>query len=887
MSVSRPPTLAAWLLGRLVPAKQRPEILGDLEENYRLRAERFSPAEAWAWYWTQVLTIPIWLWREEVGTVISLSWQETRYALRNFRRKPGFTAITVGTLALAIGANTAIFSVVDGVLLEPLPFPSPNELVTVSHTAPGLDLPRLGSATGLHTFYSETARNFVDFALYAPRTILIATDGPPQRIPSATATPSLFPVLGVSPLLGRSFSEEEGLPEGPEVVVISHGYWSEVFASDPSVIGRTIESANGSLEIIGVMPPDFAFPDAGVRMWTPLRVDPTGGFGGFNFAAVARLAPDVTVEDAYAELHALRDRLPEQFPIVFTPEMIEQTGMDARVNSYLESVVGDVRTVLWVIMATVGFVLLIACANVANLLLVRAEGRSKEIAVRTALGASRDHLLTQSMTESAVLSTVGALLGVLLARLGLGVLLSRGPQDLPRLEQIGIDGSVLFFTAGVTVLSALVFGAIPVVRNRTTQAAGVLRDGSRGATAGKASHRARSVLVASQVSFALILLVGAGLMLRSFQALQRVDAGYDPEDVLVFRVSLPDASYPDAVAVAAFHTELLARIQAIPGVSASGAVSQLPLSREGASDPVMVKGRPLDPDDFPPVMEARAATPGYFEAMGIPLLGGRMFEGADADGRSGAVLVSERLVEVFFPGEEPLQKQIAHGIPQSYNEWSTIVGVVGDVHNVSLTEDPMGAVYYAILPGEGVDMEWLTPRMSYAVKTSVPPTSIMPAIRRALSELDSSLPLSGVQTMEDRTRDARAQMAFTMLMLAIASAVGLALGVVGLYGVVSYVTSQRTREIGVRLALGAEAGAVRAMILRQGMAVIALGLVVGLIGAYALSRFMEALLFQVNAKDPITFAIVTAILAAVSIFATWLPAARAAGTDPVRALRWE
>ena len=378
------------------------------------------------------------------------------------------------------------------------------------------------------------------------------------------------------------------------------------------------------------------------------------------------------------------------------------------------------------------------------------------------------------------------------------------------------------------------------------QAAGVLRDGSRGSTVGKASHRARSILVASQVS-----------------------------------------AYPDAVSVAAFHTELLSVIEAMPGVLASGVVSSLPLSGDGNMDPVMVEGRPIDVDKIPPLMESRAATAGYFDAMGIPVVRGRMLDGADADGRSGAVLVSQRLVDVFFPGEDPLQRQIAHGTPQDHDSWSTIVGVVGDVHNMSLTEDPMGAVYYAIQPGEGVDKEFMMRSMAYAVKTSVPPTSIMPAIRSAVSLMDSGLPLFGVQTMEDRTRDARAQMAFTMLMLAIASAVGLTLGVVGLYGVVSYATSQRTREIGVRLALGAEPGAVRGMILRQAMAVIGLGLALGLVGAYSLSRFMEALLFEVDANDPITFLGVAGVLAAVSVFATWLPAARAAGMDPVRALRWE
>jgi putative ABC transport system permease protein len=391
----------------------------------------------------------------------------------------------------------------------------------------------------------------------------------------------------------------------------------------------------------------------------------------------------------------------------------------------------------------------------------------------------------------------------------------------------------------------------------------------------------RSLLVASQVAFALMLLVGSGLTLRSFWAVQRVDPGFDATDVLTFELALPSTDYPEVESRALFHTELLERIQAIPGVQVAGAVSHLPLWGFGGLDPLLVEGDPIDPSEIPPIVEMRAATPGYFEALSIPVAAGRMLDRTDVDARTGAVLVSQRIVDLFFDGANPLGRQVAQGIPLDHDPWSRIVGVVGDVHNATLTDDPMGAIYYPLVQGDGVDRTWLSRSMG-----SVPPTSIVSAIRKGLGEMDPTIPLANVRTMEDRTRDAQAPMAFAMLMLAIAAGVGLMLGAIGLYGVVSYVTAQRTQEIGVRLALGAESGSVRSMIVRQGMLVTTGGLAVGLVGAYALSRFMGALLFQVDADDPATFASVALVLLLVSLAATWIPAARAAGTDPVRALRW-
>jgi predicted permease len=820
--------------------------------------------------------------------MMGMSWQEARGAVRGFIKRPGFAAITVLTLSLAMGANTAIFSVVDGVLLEPLPFPQSEELVSIRHDAPGLDMVGMPNAPGLHVFYSQASRSFDALAMYSARTATLAGETAPERVAIGRATPSLFHVLGAHPAMGRLFTEEEGIPGGPAVTIISDGLWAQHFDNAPDVVGRTLQLSGSTVEIVGVMPPNFSFPNPDIKLWTPLRVDPAGtDFGGFNFPAIGRLRDGVSVDQAQADLNALVPRFSELFPILFTPDMLANSGIAVDVDSYVDGLVGEVRPVLLVLLATVGFVLLIACANIANLLLVRAEGRSKEMAIRSALGASREHFIARYLAESFLLATLGATLGILVARSGLAVLLQMGPKNLPRLDQIGVDGSVLLFTGILTLVATLVFSAIPALRNRTVPVATVVRDGTRGATSGPQGNRLRSLLVASQVAFALILLVGSGLTLRSFFALQGVDPGFNAKDVLTFELALPSAGYSDIEARARFHTELVERIEAVPGVQVAGAVSHLPLWGMGSLDPLLVEGEPIDPDEIPPIVEMRAATPGYFEAMGIPLRAGRLLDRADTDTRTGAVLVSQHIVDSFLEDRNPLQHQVAQGIPLEHDPWSRIVGVVGDVHNATLTDEPMGAIYYPLVQGEGVDRSYLTQSMGYAVKTSVPPTSVVSAIRNELAQMDATIPMANVRTMEDRTRDARAPMAFTMLMLAIAAGVGLLLGAIGLYGVVSYVTAQRTREIGVRLALGAGQASVRGMIIRQGMVVTAVGLGVGLFGAYALSRFMGALLFQVDADDPFTFVSVALVLLLVSLVATWIPARRAASTDPVRALRWE
>lgn len=881
----RPPRLATWLAAITLPADRRGEVLGDLEENYELRRVHVGRWNALAWYWRQAVTVPVWMWGEEILAMVGLSWQEARYALRTFLRRPGFTVITVLTLGVGIGANTAIYTVVDSVLMEPLPFPEPNRLVSVGHSTPGLDLPALPGAPGLYYLHLDHSRSFEELALVGTSSATLTGEGPPERVSTATGTPSMFRVLGISSGLGRTFTDEEGLPGGSPVAVLSHGLWIGRFGGDPGIVGRSIRINGIATEVVGVMPEGFAFPNRQARLWTPLRLDPDerSDFGGFNYPSIGRLRDGVTVERARAELNALVPRLSERFQDM-TPEFLENIGLSTTVGPYIDSVVGNVRATLWILLGMVGLVLLIACANVANLMMVRAEGRSREMAIRAAVGASRHHLLVRFLTESLLLAAAGGVLGVVLADQGLRLLVSLGSRSLPRIDQIGIDGSVLLFTGALSLLAALAFGAIPLFRHRATRVAAVLRDGGRGSTGH--GNRLRKVLVASQMAFALILLVGSGLMIRSFRELQRVDAGFDDRVILTFRIALSNTDYPGKETTAAFHLEFLERLGALPGVDVAGAVTTLPLSGVSGVNALTVEGDPVDPNTMPPLVEGRAVTPGFFEALGIPLLGGRMLERADVDTRSGAVLVSQRVADVVLRDREALGRRVAHARPENVDGWSRIVGVVGDVH-ASLVEEPMGTIYFPLLQGEGVDQEWMSRNLRYVVKTAVPPTSIVPAVRRVVREMDPTLPLAAVRPLEDLTRSARAQMAFTMLMLGIAAAVGLLLGSVGIYGVISYVTAQRTREVGLRMALGAEAGSVRNMVVGEGMLIAGAGLSVGLAGAYLLSRFMETMLFGVQARDPVTFGGVSLLLLGVSLVAAWLPAARAAGTDPAEALRWD
>lgn len=879
------------LLARLLPAADRDEVAGDLEEERaRLASERGRLA-ADLRFLRRVLTTPVWLWTERARRGAELlGGGSLRHAVRSFRRDPLFTTAALLTLSLGIGATTAVYSVVDGVLLEPLPWPESDRLVSISHSLPGLGVERAPSTFGTLLVYGPNATTLSGTALYAGGQANLTGLGAPERIELRRVTPSLFDVLRTSPPIGRGFTPAEGRTGGPRVVVVDHAFWADRLGGDPAVLERSITLDGESHRIVGVLPPDAALPGGGdADILVPLVVDPdAASFGGFNYGAVGRLAPGATVEAAERELEALEPRMAERFDDL-TPSALAEMQMRVRVESLLDETVGDVRASLWILLGTVGFVLLIACANVANLMLVRAESRRREVAVRSALGAGRGRLAGDHLAESLTLSAGGAVLGTLFAAGGLELVRRLGGGAIPRLDGAGIDGTVLLATAGVTVVAALVFGLVPVVRHRELDVAAALRaGGGRGATDGRTRIRSRELLVAGQVALALVLLVGSGLMLRSFDRIRHVDPGFDARGVLTFRISLPRSRYPDGAAIAAFHRRFAERLESLARVEAAGAVSTLPLSGDVSLNTFTVRSDPPREGELGRLVEVRTVTPGYFDALGIPLLRGRHVTWGDVTDRSGAAVVSRRVADEQMTARDPLGDQVATTSSVDGDvPWSTVVGVVEEVHNSALTKEPIGTMYLPVLPREGLDFSWQTRSMSYAVRSATPPATLLPTVRELLAELDPGLPIADASTLGQRLRRSSRGTVFTMTLLGIAALVGLMLGAVGLYGVISHVTASRTREIGVRLALGARRAAVRRRVVLRSVAVTSLGLAVGLPVAWLASRALGGLLYGVEPTDPLTYSVVSAVLLLTSVLAAWLPARRASSIDPVAALRTE
>jgi putative ABC transport system permease protein len=645
--------------------------------------------------------------------------------------------------------------------------------------------------------------------------------------------------------------------------------------------------------VVGVMPESFRFPTSDVQLWVPMVIDPAKlAPGNFNYSAVSRLRPGVPYERASRELSALVWRLPEAMgPDSVSREMIEQAKLAVIARPLRDRVVGEIERTLWLLLGSVGLILLIACANVANLFLVRAESRQREVAVRTAIGASRWEIARVFLGESLALSALGGILGLVLASAGVRFLLSLQPQGIPRLEEIGIDGTVVAFTALVSILSGLLIGAFAAFRYGSPDLVPALKDGGRGGTAGKARHRARQILVVVQVALALVLLVGAGLMIRSFWRLASVDPGVDPKGVLTVSLSLPESEYATSARTAQFYVQLLERVRGLAGVEKAGANSILPLSNGNSMSSHMIEDQPTPPSSLPPMLGTRFASPGYFEALGIPLLEGRSFDRIDPDRTGDEVVVSRALARHFWPGKSALGKRLSPGGPgEEVKQWFTIIGVVGDVREQGLHAKPVEAVYYPVRRvNPDTDGEWVPRDFTLVVKAKpgVDPTSLVTAVRQAVWSIDPKLPLSGVRTMEKVVESSMARTSFTMLLLGIGAAVALLLGAVGIYGVISYIVTQRTQEIGVRMALGAQRGDVSGMVMKEGLILALLGIGSGLAVAFAVTRLMKALLYEVSATDPATFAAVPLLLALVALLASYVPARRAAGVEPLEAIRYE
>ncbi|HEY4589463.1 MAG TPA: ABC transporter permease [Thermoanaerobaculia bacterium] len=812
---------------------------------------------------------------------------QLRHALRRLRGSPGFALLCVLTLAVGIGAVVTVFSVVNGVLLDPLPYPQADRLVSLSHTAPGLNLKHMPQSPATYLLYKRESHALASVGLYRNVQVNFAGGPSPERLTGASVTPSLLRLLGVPPALGRGFTEQDGRPpDGARVALLSDRLWRRSFGADPHVLGRAVRIDGVPYDIIGVMRPGFEFPLSETDLWIPLVIDPAkAALGEFSQTGIGRLAPGASSERAQSELNGLIKDLERRFPGDEAASILAHAGLAARVHPLRDDLVGDFGRVLWILLGAVGCVLLIACANVANLLIVRGEGRRREMAVYTALGAPRGSLVGAVLVENLLLGVAGGALGLLLAAGALRLLTVLGPTELPRLANVRLDGRVLAFTVALSLLTSLLFGLLPALRSsRVEDLASELKSGGRSATAGRSRQRARQLLSGLQIALALILLTGSGLMLRTFLRVVSVNPGFDPQGVLTLQLALPAAEYPDDVSTARFYQSLSDRLRALPGVTAAGVISELPLGGSASGTGFEIEGQPRPKGAPPPVLTYEFVSDGYFRALGIPLREGRLLEARDQEQRSGAVVVSEALAKHTWPGQSAVGKRLR---PQDSKlppgSWYTVVGVVGDVRNRDLTDDPDTIIYQPMLgkaPGA-----WTVRQMTVVLRTRSRPDSMVGAVRREIAALATDLPASNVLTLDRLVERSEARVSFSVVMLALAAAVALALGAVGIYGFVSYLTSQRTAEIGVRMAIGAGAWDIRWMILRESLTIVLAALAVGLAGAFWMTRWLKTLLFEVSPLDPLTFGLTSLLLVVVALFASDLPASRAAQIDPLRALQ--
>ena len=809
--------------------------------------------------------------------------QDIRFGLRMLLKSPSISIVATIALALGIGANTAIFSVVNAVLLRPLPFPDPDSLVALFET----DLQR-GMQRGTHSypnFFDIRSQNTVldRVSTYRSGDYIMTGKGEPARLQGSVVTADLFPLLGVQPMLGRVFLPDDDKPsETGRVVILSQPLFQKRFNADPSILNQSITLNGVSYTVVGVMPAGFEFPiqNEPVELWTTIAGDASGKTpvttqrGAHFLRVIGRLKPGVTLEQAQADLTTIASRLEQQYPDT-------NTRRGLRVDSALSALVGDVRPKLFILLGAVACVLLIACANVANLLLARATGRHKEMAIRAAMGASRVRVIRQLLTESVLLSLLGGAVGLLLAVWWSDLLVALGKEDIPRAVQVGIDWRVLGFTLGVSLLTGVIFGLAPAFHSSKSELIDTLKEGGRGTSEGARRNKVRNVLVVTELAIAVVLLVGAGLLIQSLWRLQNVNSGLVPENVLTFNVGLPEVKY-NYEKQAQFFIDLKSRLEATPGVQSASSILPLPLSGDRFSISFEIDGRPMAPKDHPSG-DFFSTGVGYFRAMGIPIMKGRDFDDRDRYGSTPVVIITEALARQFFPNEDPIGKRIKPGINTIEGDKTTmreIIAVVGDVRNRTLDTEPKPAYY---VPQTQVPFD----QMAMVVKTAGDPHSLVSAATKQVAAMDQDIPVFAVKTMEEYLSASVAEPRFSTTLLSIFAAVALVLTVVGLYGVMSYSVAQRTNEIGIRLALGAQSRDVLLMIVKQGSLLIILGLVIGLAGAFALTRLIASWLFGVTAKDPFTFVAVAVLLAAVALLACYVPAWRATKVDPMEALRCE
>jgi predicted permease len=800
--------------------------------------------------------------------------QDLRYAFRMLRSKPGFTIVAVATLALGIGANTAIFSAIDAVLLRPLPYPNPDRLAML-----WMDNRRLGLHEDLTSYpnYEDWKKNrvFADMAGFVPVDAVLSGQEEPLRVKGALVNWNFFSVLGVSPAIGRSFTPDEDQPDKDLVVVLSNGLWKRQFGSDPHVLGKTLELNGRHMQIVGVMPPDFAFPSKDVQLWKPLAPSQRtrGNRGGFFLSVIGRLKPGVTTEQAHAEMTRIGADIERQHPDT-------NKGYGVWVVPLLAQTVGTLREALLILLGAVAFVLLIACANVANLLLGRSAARGREIAVRAALGAGRRRIIRQLLTESWLLALIAGGFGLAIAFGGIRGLAVLAPRELPRLDEIAIDGRVLAFTLGISLLAAILFGMAPALRASRVDLNEGLREGGRSLAGGLRSRFVRSAITVAEVAFSMILLTSAGLMIRALLNLQSVNPGFQTENVLTWRVSASRTKFTQPPQLASFHADILQRIGSLPGVQDAGAITDVFLSITPNSGSFTVEGKP----ELPPEQQIEATTdsisPNYFQTMRVPLVKGRFFDERDGPNTTPVVLINDTMARRFWPGEETLGKRFKFGGPDSKAPWLTVVGVVRDMRRQGLEKVARCETFGSMLqrPARG---------MTVVVRASSDPLKLAGQIRGQVRAVDKDAVLYELSTIADQIGNSLSQRRFETLLLGLFALVALTLAAIGIYGVVFQSVSQRINEIGVRIALGAQKGDLMRMIVGEVLVLVIAGAAIGALAALALNRTLSSVLYSIGTADPLTYAAVFALLASVAAIAGFIPALRATRIDPIKALRYE
>jgi len=826
------------------------------------------------------------------GVVVRSFSEDLKQVVRRLWRAPVFTIVTLITLAAGVGANIAVFSVVEGVLLKPLPYPHAESLVGVWHTAPGLNLDEVNIAPSNYFIYREQNRVFQDIGIYEGDSVAVTGQGSPEQVHALDVTDGVLPILGVAPMLGRWFSRADDAPGAADTVMLDYGYWQRRFSSDRSVVGRAITINGKQHQVIGVMPQAFRFLDGDQPdLFLPLQFDRNKTtLGQFSYDGIARLRPGVTLQAANSDIQRLIPTVWTSFPAPpgFSIALFHKAQLGPKVRPLSKDVVGDVGKLLWVLMGSISVVLLIACANVANLLLVRAEGRHQELAVRTALGAGRWRIARDFLLESLVIGMLGSALGLLLAWGALHLLIAIAPQGLPRLQDIGIDLWVLAFTVGLSLFCSLLFGSIPALRYASARMGTGLREGGRSLSQGRERHRTRNTLVVIQVSLAFVLLICSGLMIRTFRALTQVDPGFDSKaGIQTLRLSIPDAEVPKVDNVVRMEEAISQSIAAIPGVSSVALANSVPMDGGQWSDPVFAQDRSYSDGSLPPLRRFKFVSPGFLHALGIPLIAGRDFTWSDTYQKLPVAMVSENFAREYWGSvSNALGKHICVG---TRDDWREIVGVVGDMHDDGMNKDAPTIAFWPLLmnhfesDGENV-RRWVV----FAIRTPrAGSESLMQDVRKAIWSVDANLPLSDIRTEDYFFSRSMARASFTLVMLAVAASIALLLGIVGLYGVIAYSASQRRREIGIRIALGAQRNDITGMFVRQGLLMAGSGVACGLLVAVAATRLLRSLLFHVSPLDPLTYGCACIALVAAAALASYIPSRRTATVNPVEALRAE